>query len=80
MTGDVNITTLHVESAIQQCATFITLNDTLQTTNPDVAKKLKSFCPRNCSNHGYCIEGNVPHVKLFWNIKKQTFFLSNTSG
>nr|XP_022312815.1 uncharacterized protein LOC111117870 isoform X2 [Crassostrea virginica] len=58
MTGDVNITTLHVESAIQQCATFITLNDTLQTTNPDVTKKLKSFCPRNCSNHGYCIEGN----------------------
>nr|XP_022310403.1 uncharacterized protein LOC111115834 isoform X2 [Crassostrea virginica] len=57
MTGDVNITTLHVESAIQQCATFIKLNDTLQSTNPDVTNKLKSFCPRNCSYQGYCIKG-----------------------
>lgn len=61
MTGDESITAIHIESAIQQCVTFITLNDTLQTTQPDMTNKLKSVCPSNCSNNGVCKGGSMNH-------------------
>lgn len=58
MTGDVNITAVHVGSAIYQCVNFISSNSTLQTTSPVVAKKLQALCPSNCSGQGVCYEGN----------------------
>lgn len=57
MTGDVNITAVHVGSALHQCVNFISSNSTLQTTSPVVAKKLQALCPSNCSGRGVCFEG-----------------------
>ena len=59
MTGDDNITAIHIESALQQCVTFVGVNSTLQHTNPVVTTSLQSLCPSNCSNHGFCNLGNV---------------------
>lgn len=58
MTGDYNITAIHVEAALQQCVTFVGLNTTLQNANSVVTASLQSLCPSNCSAHGVCIKGN----------------------
>lgn len=57
MTGDNNITAIHVEAALQQCVTFVGLNSTLQNANPTVTTSLQKLCPSNCSGHGVCKEG-----------------------
>lgn len=57
MTGDYNITAIHVEAALQQCVTFVGLNTTLQNANPVVTTSLQSLCPSNCSGHGDCNKG-----------------------
>lgn len=59
MTGDNNITSIHVEAALQQCVTFVSVNWTLQQTNPVVTSNLQSLCPGNCSNHGLCTKGKI---------------------
>nr|XP_034320141.1 uncharacterized protein LOC117687527 isoform X50 [Crassostrea gigas] len=58
MTGDHNITAIHVEAALQQCVTFVGLNTTLQNANPVVTTSIQSLCPSNCSGHGDCNKGN----------------------
>uniref|UniRef100_A0A8W8NV44 VWFD domain-containing protein n=1 Tax=Magallana gigas TaxID=29159 RepID=A0A8W8NV44_MAGGI len=58
MTGDYNITAIHVEAALQQCVTFVSLNTTLQNANPVVTTSIQSLCPSNCSGHGVCNKGN----------------------
>lgn len=57
MTGDYNITAIHVEAALQQCVTFVSLNTTLQNANPVVTTSIQSLCPSNCSGHGVCNKG-----------------------
>ncbi|XP_062578161.1 LOW QUALITY PROTEIN: uncharacterized protein LOC134240066 [Saccostrea cucullata] len=58
LTGDVNITVIHIEAALQQCINFLDLNTTLKTEQPDVTYQLQSLCSNNCSGHGVCNEGN----------------------
>lgn len=58
MTGDYNITAIHVEAALQQCVTFVSLNTTLQNANPVVTTSIQSLCPSKCSGHGVCNKGN----------------------
>lgn len=57
MTGDYNITAIHVEAALQQCVTFVGMNTTLQNYNPAAITSLQNLCPSNCSGHGVCKEG-----------------------
>ena len=59
MTGDSSITSIHVESALQQCVTFVGVNSTLQQRNPVVTSNLQSLCPGNCSKHGLCTNGSI---------------------
>ena len=59
MTGDDNITSIHVEAALQQCVTFVGVNSTLQQTNPVVTTNLQSLCPGNCSDNGFCTNGKI---------------------
>ncbi|XP_062606901.1 mucin-2-like [Saccostrea cucullata] len=57
MTGDDNITKIHIEAALEHCTTFIVLNTTFTTIEPDVAYILTSRCPGNCSENGQCNAG-----------------------
>lgn len=57
MTGDNNITAIHVDAALQQCVTFVGLNLTLKNANFAVTTSLQNLCPSNCSGHGVCKEG-----------------------
>ncbi|XP_056003375.1 uncharacterized protein LOC125657435 isoform X3 [Ostrea edulis] len=58
MTGDDNLTQIHVEAALQQCSAFVLLNATLQESEPEVTYTIESICPNNCSSHGTCEGGN----------------------
>ncbi|XP_056007282.1 uncharacterized protein LOC125666050 [Ostrea edulis] len=58
MTGDDNITSIHVEAALQQCVKFVQFNTTLQNAEPSVTYELTTLCPNNCSNKGICDKGN----------------------
>ncbi|XP_061190172.1 von Willebrand factor D and EGF domain-containing protein-like [Saccostrea echinata] len=58
MTGDDNLTQIHVEAALEQCTTFVLLNATLQETEPNVTYTIQNLCPSNCSSHGTCSGGN----------------------
>ncbi|XP_062570171.1 von Willebrand factor D and EGF domain-containing protein-like [Saccostrea cucullata] len=58
MTGDDNLTKIHVEAALEQCTTFVMLNATLQEAAPEVTYTVQNLCPSNCSNHGTCSGGN----------------------
>jgi hypothetical protein len=64
MTGDDNLTQIHVEAALQQCSAFVLLNATLQEAEPEVTYTIESICPNNCSSHGTCAGGSY---KLFFN-------------
>lgn len=61
MTGDDNITSIHVEAALQQCVKFVQFNTTLQNAEPSVTYELTTLCPNNCSNKGICDKG-VVHI------------------
>ncbi|XP_061185215.1 uncharacterized protein LOC133193273 [Saccostrea echinata] len=54
MTGDNNLTQIHVEAALQQCSTFVLLNATLQESEPEVTYTIQNLCPSNCTGHGTC--------------------------
>ncbi|XP_061170736.1 uncharacterized protein LOC133180186 [Saccostrea echinata] len=58
MTGDDNLTQIHVEAALQQCSTFVLLNATLQESEPEVTYTIQNLCPSNCTGHGTCDGGN----------------------
>ncbi|XP_062587324.1 von Willebrand factor D and EGF domain-containing protein-like [Saccostrea cucullata] len=58
MTGDDNLTQIHVEAALQQCSTFVLLNATLQEAEPEVTYTIQNLCPSNCTGHGTCDGGN----------------------
>ncbi|XP_062600788.1 von Willebrand factor D and EGF domain-containing protein-like isoform X2 [Saccostrea cucullata] len=58
LTGDPSLVTFHLESAIDQCKAFINLNETLQETEPEVAKEITSICQNNCSLQGTCRDGS----------------------
>ncbi|XP_048770271.2 von Willebrand factor D and EGF domain-containing protein-like isoform X2 [Ostrea edulis] len=58
MTGDDNITRIHIEAALEQCTNFIVLNTTLQEEEPEITYQLTHLCPGNCSGNGYCNDGN----------------------
>jgi hypothetical protein len=62
MTGDDNLTQIHVEAALQQCSTFVLLNMTLQEAEPEVTYTIESICPNNCSSHGDCNGGKYPYT------------------
>lgn len=57
MTGDENLTQLHVETALGQCKEYIFYNSSLQKQLPDIVYNITAFCPKNCSSKGVCIEG-----------------------
>ena len=57
MTGDHNLTQLHLETALGQCQAYILLNSTLQSEHPDVTTLIMDLCPYNCSNRGLCSKG-----------------------
>jgi hypothetical protein len=59
MTGDDNITNIHIEAALEQCTTFLVLNTTLQEEEPEITYQLTHLCPSNCSGNGYCNEGII---------------------
>nr|XP_022311532.1 von Willebrand factor D and EGF domain-containing protein-like [Crassostrea virginica] len=58
MTGDHNLTQLHLETALGQCKAYILLNSTLQSEHPDVTTLIMDLCPNNCSKRGLCSKGN----------------------
>ncbi|XP_062603711.1 uncharacterized protein LOC134265508, partial [Saccostrea cucullata] len=58
MTGDVNITKIHIEAALEQCSTFVVLNATFQETEPEITYRIESLCENNCSGNGVCNSGN----------------------
>ncbi|XP_062608233.1 uncharacterized protein LOC134270071 [Saccostrea cucullata] len=60
MTGDENLTQIHVEAALQQCSTFVFLNATLQESEPEVTYTIQNLCPSNCSGHGICDGAPLP--------------------
>lgn len=57
MTGDHNLTQLHLDTALGQCQAYITLNSTLEKEQPEVSLIVINLCPNNCSNRGICSEG-----------------------
>ena len=80
MTGEHNLTQLHLDTALGQCQAYILLNSTLQSEHPDVSTLVINLCPNNCSNRGVCSEGRLNSIGLFlWNadkinIKKNVMF------
>ncbi|XP_048750156.2 uncharacterized protein LOC125662024 [Ostrea edulis] len=58
MTGDDNLTQIHVEAVLQQCSAFVLLNATLQEAEPEVTHTIENLCPNNCSSLGICEGGN----------------------
>nr|XP_022287793.1 von Willebrand factor D and EGF domain-containing protein-like isoform X2 [Crassostrea virginica]XP_022287794.1 von Willebrand factor D and EGF domain-containing protein-like isoform X2 [Crassostrea virginica] len=58
MTGEHNLTQLHLDTALGQCQAYILLNSTLQSEHPDMTTLVINLCPNNCSNRGVCSEGN----------------------
>ncbi|XP_061167222.1 von Willebrand factor D and EGF domain-containing protein-like [Saccostrea echinata] len=58
MTGDNNITKIHIEATLQQCSSLVLFNSTFQEEQPDVTHLIESLCPNNCSGNGECNEGN----------------------
>ena len=57
MTGDRNLTQLHLDTALGQCQTYILLNSTLQNDSPDLTIIIVNLCPNNCSSKGVCAKG-----------------------
>lgn len=57
MTGDQNLTQLHLDTALGQCQAYITLNSTLENEQPEVSMIVINLCPNNCSNRGVCSQG-----------------------
>ncbi|XP_078340873.1 von Willebrand factor D and EGF domain-containing protein-like [Crassostrea virginica] len=58
MTGEHNLTQLHLDTALGQCQAYILLNSTLQSEHPDITTLVINLCPNNCSKRGACSEGN----------------------
>nr|XP_022317659.1 von Willebrand factor D and EGF domain-containing protein-like [Crassostrea virginica] len=58
VTGDHNLTKLHLDTALRQCQEYVLLNSTLQDENPAVTTIIINLCPNNCSNRGVCSGGN----------------------
>ncbi|XP_061171058.1 von Willebrand factor D and EGF domain-containing protein-like [Saccostrea echinata] len=58
MTGNENLTTLHVDTALGQCQAYILLNSTLEKEQPEVTINIVNLCQNNCSNRGICSRGN----------------------
>ena len=63
MTGDHNLTQLHLDTALGQCQAYILLNSTLQSEHPDVTTLIINLCANNCSNKGACLEGTHSCIK-----------------
>ncbi|XP_056001131.1 uncharacterized protein LOC125656824 [Ostrea edulis] len=57
LTGDPNVTSLHIESALNVCQTLVGLNLTLQE-NSTITYEILSICPNNCSGQGECSAGS----------------------
>ena len=57
VTGDHNLTKLHLDTALRQCQEYVLLNSTLQDENPAVTTIIINLCPNNCSNRGVCSGG-----------------------
>lgn len=57
MTGDQNLTQLHLDTALGQCQAYILLNSTLVNEYPNVAMTITNLCPNNCSKRGVCTSG-----------------------
>lgn len=57
MTGNENLTKLHVETALAQCKEYISYNSSLQTEQPTIVYNILALCPKNCSNNGMCNKG-----------------------
>ncbi|XP_065927240.1 von Willebrand factor D and EGF domain-containing protein isoform X2 [Magallana gigas] len=58
ITGDHNLTQLHLDTGLVQCQTYILLNSTFANEHPDIAAFITSLCPNNCSSNGICTSGN----------------------
>nr|XP_022339990.1 von Willebrand factor D and EGF domain-containing protein-like isoform X1 [Crassostrea virginica]XP_022339999.1 von Willebrand factor D and EGF domain-containing protein-like isoform X1 [Crassostrea virginica] len=58
MTGEHNLTQLHLDTALGLCQAYILLNSTLQSEHPDMTTLVINLCPNNCNNRGVCSEGN----------------------
>lgn len=65
MTGNENLTKLHVETALAQCKEYISYNSSLQTEQPTIAYSILALCSKNCSNNGMCNEGICTCFKGF---------------
>lgn len=57
MTGDQNLTQLHLDTGLGQCQTYILLNSTLANEHADIAAFITNLCPNNCSSNGICTLG-----------------------
>ena len=72
VTGDHNLTKLHLDTALRQCQEYVLLNSTLQDENPAVTTIIINLCPNNCSNRGVCSGGII----FFMKTKGGIFYLS----
>lgn len=63
MTGNHNLTQLHLDTALRQCQNYILLNDTAVNEHPDVTTVIVNLCPNNCSNRGVCSSGKHTHKR-----------------
>lgn len=69
ITGNHNLTQLHLDTALGQCQSYILLNSTLERENPDVTSVIVNLCPNNCSNKGVCSSGKqIKKInwRVFW--------------
>lgn len=57
ITGDHNLTQLHLDTGLVQCQTYILLNSTFANEHPDIAAFITNLCPNNCSSNGICTSG-----------------------
>lgn len=76
MTGDHNLTQLHLDTALVQCQAYILLNSTLENENPEVATITTNLCLNNCSNIGICTLGmKVKKNYRHYNVKQSNNLL-----
>ncbi|XP_048767376.2 uncharacterized protein LOC125674294 [Ostrea edulis] len=58
MTGEENLTQIHLETALGQCQAYILLNSTLKKEQSNFSEIMINLCPNNCSSNGICSGGN----------------------
>lgn len=79
MTGNHNLTQLHLDTALGQCQTYILLNHTAVNEHPDVTTVIVNLCPNNCSNRGVCSSGKHTQKEERLHALKKTKLKSSMS-